>query len=222
MLYLQDFDVVVEANESTGLLIQSEMIGKTKARVVADEMERLGFQTRISERAFDSHTKRTADEPGLALAGFDDPVPRQELEDANFGFIVDAGLGAGAQQYHDIVIHAFPSGLQARTAFPSRPTATRRLDQVAYHELVQRREEEGQSTGEAECGVLEIAGRTVGAAFVGAVAGTLVIAEALRMLCQGPRYQVIDLSLRSPQYRAAVDNEIPGAFANTGFVEAAH
>jgi len=221
MLYLQDFDVVVEANESTGLLVDSEAIGKTKARAVAGEMERLGFQTRIVERAFDSHTKRTADEPGLALAGFDDPVPRQGLENANFGFIVDAGLGAGPRHYHDIVLHAFPSALQARTAFRSRPAATRRFTQAAYRELVKRREAEGQSTGEAECGVLEIAGRTVGAAFVGAVAGTLAIAEALRMLCQGPRYQVIDLSLRSPQYRIAVDNESPGPFANTGFVEAA-
>lgn len=220
MLYLQDFDVVVEANESTGLLVDDGVVGMTKARVVAARMESLGFHTRISERAFDSHTKRTAEEPALALAGFDDPAPRQELEGANFGLIVDAGLGAGVQHYHDIVIHSFPSGLQAKSAFPSRPSASRRMDQAAYQELIRRKEEAGQSKGEAECGVLEIAGRTVGAAFVGATAGTLAVAEALRALCQGPRYQVIDLSLRSPQYRAAVENESPGPFANTGFVEA--
>lgn len=33
-------------------------------------------------------------------------------------------------------------------------------------------------------------------------------------------YQVIDLSLRSPEHLAAVENEQPGAFVNPGFLEA--
>lgn len=220
LVFLQDFDVVVDANESTGLLVDRALIGKTKARAVASRLEQLGFATRISERAFDSHTKRTADEPSLALAGFDDPAPRRLLEQANFDFIVDSGLGGGVEHYNEILLHAFPSGIQAASAFAAAPARGRRFDQQAYQEMIRRRMAAGESEGEARCGVLEIAGRTVGAAFVGATAGALVVAEALRMLNGGPGYQVIDLALRSPQYRLAVPNQRPRASVNPGFVRA--
>jgi hypothetical protein len=221
LLLLQDFDVVVEANDSTGLLIDRTLVGRTKARAVAHRLERIDFRTRISERAFDSHTKRTADEPSLALAGFDDPAPRRLLEQANFESIVDAGLGGGPEQYGEILVHAFPSGIDAASAFGAAPARSRRPYQAAYLEMIERRVDAGASRGQAECGVLEIAGRTVGAAFVGATAGTLVVAEVLRMLNGGPGYQVVDFSLRSPQHRVAVINERPRASTNPGFVRAA-
>lgn len=220
-IYLQDYDVIVEANKSTGLLVEDVGLGRTKARVVAERLEELGFQTRIVERAFDSHTKRTSDEPRLALAGFDDPVPRRELEEANFSRVVDAGLGAGVHHYQEIVLHSFPSGLRARDAFSSASRNSQLPNQPAYRAMVAERIAAGESEGEAECGVLEVAGRTVGASFVGATAATLVIAEALRMLIRGPLYQVIDLSLRSPQHREVVRNETPGRYVNPGSVQAA-
>ena len=63
LLYLVDFDVVEDANQSTGLLVDQGSVGQTKARAVALALERIGVQTRVSERPFDSHTQRTADEP---------------------------------------------------------------------------------------------------------------------------------------------------------------
>ena len=221
MVYLQDYDIVVEANKSTGLLVDGADIGKTKARVVASRLENLGFQTRVIERAFDTHTKRTTREPGLALAGFDDPVPRRELEDANFARIIDAGLGAGVHHYQEIALHTFPSALRSRMAFAATTRSSTRPEQAAYRAMVDERIAAGESEGEAECGVLEVAGRTVGASFVGAVAATLVLAEALRMLSRGPLYQVIDLSLRSPQHREVVKNEAPGPYVNPGYAPAA-
>jgi hypothetical protein len=218
-LFLQDFDLLVEANESTGLLVDAGKAGQMKTRVVAETMEALGFRTRISERAFDSATKRRKEEPALALGGFDDPAPRREMEGANFDLIVDAGLGAGVDHYHEIVLHSFPSGIEAQSAFPSRSHGTAEIEQPAYRKLIERREGAGESRAEAQCGVLQIAGRTVGAAFVGAAAGTLVVAEILRMLAGDPRFQVIDLSLRSPEHRTAVENEQSGAFVNPGFLE---
>lgn len=220
LIYLQDFDVVIDANESTGLLVNNEMVGMTKARAVAQQLDLIGFQTRIVERAFDANTQRTSGEPGLAIAGFDDPFPRQVLEDANFDYILDAGLGGGPQHYNEIQIHSFPSGLKARYAFASKPSASPFFEQPAYRNLVDQLISTGTPPGDAECGVLEIAGRTVGASFVGAVAATLVLAEALRVLCQGPRYQVLDVSLRSPQHREVVTNEQPGPRKNPGFVTA--
>ncbi len=220
MVYLQDYDVVVEANRSTGLLVEDGDVGKTKGRMVAARLEGLGFQTRVIERAFDTHTKRTTKEPNLALAGFDDPVPRRELEEANFARIVDAGLGAGVHHYQEIAIHSFPSALRSRDAFATGARTSARPEQPAYREMVGERIAAGESEGEAECGVLEVAGRTVGASFVGAVAACLVLAEAMRMLSRGPLYQVIDLSLRSPQHREVVRNEAPGHYINPGYVSA--
>ena len=220
LVFLQDFDVVVEANESTGLMVDRTLVGQPKGRAVAQRLEHIDFRTRISERAFDSHTKRTADEPSLALAGFDDPAPRRLLERANFESIVDAGLGGGPEHYGEILLHTFPSGIEAASAFDAAPARSRRPDQKAYLEMIERRVKAGASKGEAECGILEIAGRTVGAAFVGAAAGAFVLAEVLRMLNGGPRYQVVDFSLRSPQYRVTVANERPRMSINPGFVRA--
>ncbi len=42
LLYLVDFDVVEEANESTGLLVDRGSVGQTKARAVAHRLENLG------------------------------------------------------------------------------------------------------------------------------------------------------------------------------------
>jgi hypothetical protein len=220
-VYLQDYDIVVDANKSTGLLVDDSAIGRTKGRVVAEHLEGLGFQTRVVERAFDAHTRRTTREPSLALAGFDDPAPRRDLEKANFARIIDAGLGAGVDHYQEIALHSFPSALHSREAFDATTKSSVRPEQAAYRAMVDERIAAGESEGEAECGVLEVAGRTVGASFVGAVAATLVLAEALRMICRGPLYQVIDLSLRSPQHREVVRNEAPGPYVNPGYVPAA-
>ena len=45
--------------------------------------------------------------------GVDDPAPRRLLEGAGFDLIVDAGLGGGPRNYLDILIHSFPSGVEA-------------------------------------------------------------------------------------------------------------
>ena len=46
--------------------------------------------------------------------------------------------------------------------------------------------------------MLDIAGVTVGAAFVGTIASTFVIGDILRLLHGGQNYAVITLDLRSP------------------------
>ena len=89
----------------------------------------------------------------------------------------------------------------------------------AYQDHRQRLNETTNWTDEEiKCGMLEVAGRSVGAAFIGCVAATLVISEALRALANGPRYQVLNLHLRNPQRVKAVDNERPGPPINPGFV----
>lgn len=217
---LLDPEFVVKANVDTGLLTSLDHIGRRKTRVVAAALEARGVQTLIVERRFDPDFNRTPDEPAVALAGFDSPDPRKLLEGAGFVRVVDAGLGGGPQQYVEMLIHMFPSGLSAAAAFVDSGVtdADALLDRPAYATEIARLEADGLSNVAARCGVIEVAGRTVGAAFVGAIASTLVVAEELRALAEGPRFEVISLSLRDPQYLQAVANSRPGRFINPGYV----
>ena len=55
-----------------------------------------------------------------------------------------------------------------------------------------------------DCGITMLAGRTVGASFVGAVTAAVVVAELIRMGLGGHRYEIVDGSLRSLELRQAV------------------
>ena len=222
-LVLQDYDSVVKANKSTGMLSDDVSVGHRKTRVVAERLEALGFDTAITERRFDFATRRSVEEPAVALVGVDDPAPRRLLEDAGFGLIVDAGLGGGTRNYLDILIHSFPSGVKAKTAWAERPgsTASSVVDQPAYldiHEQLSRTTE--LTDGEIRCGIVEVAGTSIGAAFVGCVAATFVLSEVLRVLAGGRRFEVLSISLRSPHRPHISHNTHEGAPANHGFVKA--
>jgi hypothetical protein len=52
------------------------------------------------------------------------------------------------------------------------------------------------------CGLTQLAGRSVGSSFVGAVASTLVIADMLRMAIGATQYGTIDGDLRTGSIRA--------------------
>ena len=222
-LVLQDFDSIVKANESTGMLSDHSVVGQKKTRVVSDRLEALGFSTIITERHFDSATRRSVNEPSVALVGVDDPAPRRYLEAAGFDLIVDAGLGGGPRNYLDILIHTFPSGIKATGAFLARDTAHARppIDQPAYQDFHRRaRSTTDLTDDEIRCGIIEVAGRSIGAAFVGCVAATFVISEVLRFLAGGPRFEVFGVALRSPGKPQASTNTLEGIAINPGFVEA--
>lgn len=222
-LMLQDFDCIVRANGSTGMLSDDSLIGHRKTRVVSRRLEELGFNTTITERHFDSATRRSVNEPSVALVGVDNPAPRRVLEGAGFDLIVDAGLGGGPRNYLDILIHSFPSGVEAANAWVARvlPHTTSLIDQPAYQDFHrQLRRVSKLSDEEIECGIIEVAGRSVGAAFVGCVAATLVLAEVLRMLGGGPSIEVLGVSLQSPHKPQVSTNTLEGTAINPGFVEA--
>ena len=221
-IVLQDYDRVEEANRSTGMLSDAAAIGRRKTRVVAERLERLGFGTAVTERAFDGATRRAADEPGVALAGLDSPAPRRLLDAAGFGLVVDAGLGGRTHNYLDVLVHAFPSGIKATDAWPAAPPPPPLpVERPAYREMARHLAETTDRTdGEIECGVIDLAGRAVGAAFVGCAAAALVVSEVLRTLAGGPRYQVLGWTLRSPQALQAAANERASTPPNPGFVRA--
>ena len=214
-IYLVDFDTIIEANHSTGLLTNASDIGELKTRVVASELEQLGHHTRLIERRFGNDLTRHDAEPVLALAGFDRIEPRRALGD-KFGRVVDAGLGAGPTDYLDILIHTFPSQLSPAEAFPRQPVGDPLLN-AAYEAEIQRRTNQGIESGTARCGVLDLAGATPAAAFVGAVAGALSVADLLRFLHGGQQYETLNVDLRSPNDAIAPPASKPQPPFNPGF-----
>ena len=223
-LTLVDFDTIIEANCATGLLTTSADLGRRKARVVATRMEEIGFTTAIVERRIDDNTRRTADEPAWALAGFDRPEPRRALANAGFAKVIDLGLGAGSRDYLDILMHVFPSGLRPEQAWPLHiPPVTTPSLKAAYCNLAEREVAAGVSEGAARCGVIGLAGQSVAAAFVGASAASLAVAETLRELLGGttadvPSYDVVSVSLANPTRVETARNRHDGVVDNPGFV----
>lgn len=221
-LVLEDIDTVDEANLATGLLVTADTAARQKTRVVADALEQLGFRTAIVERLFDDGTRRRLRhpaEPGVLLTGFHDAAARRLLEGRGFDLVVDGGLGAGPRGYLGIRVHRFPSQLRAHAVFAEHlsPVAPDPLAAPAYRAEIDRRLALGEGETEIRCGLLEVAGRTVAAAFVGAVAGTIVLAEVLRELHGGSRFALVDVDLASPDHLQAVADSSEAEPINPGY-----
>lgn len=221
MVFLMDTDIAVKGNIDTGLLLREEDRGRRKTRVVAERLEMdLGMRTAVVERLFDGDVWPNGQEPLLALAGFDDASPRrllggQRSEGPRFSRVIDAGLGAGPFEYLGIRLHTFPSQLDPATAFPEGPQSERPMPEAYLAEL-ERQVEAGADPGVAACGMTEIAGIAVAAAFVGAIAASLVMGDVLREMHGGRQIAIVALDLRSPDYVDTADNTAPGPYVNTG------
>lgn len=211
---LVDFDVVVAGNSATQMLVTSSDVDRRKTRVVAASLERRGFSTRLVERAFDEHFHPVShgdphrDEPRIALAGFDDVEPRRQLGQRRFDYVVDAGLGDGAE-YLDMVVHTFPAVGEPAAVFAAAPSRGERELGPAYQSAIEQQVAAGRGEAVARCGVVDVAGITVGAAFVGAVASTIVVGDLLRLLHEdGMNYSVASLDLRAPHGMRAVPSSL--------------
>ena len=159
-------------------------------------------------------------EPRFALAGFDKNPPRRALGD-KFWRVVDAGLGAGPKDYLDILIHTFPSLITPREAFSERSNTLQTLTDP-YENEIKRRISQGTEAGTARCGVVDLAGVTPAAAFVGATAGALSIADLLRFLHGGQQYQTLGVDLRSPNNAIAPLSKNPQPPFNPGYTGVRH
>lgn len=193
---LQDFDRIEDANVGSGLLCSQSDIGQLKARVCAQWLEARGFRTKLCERAFDENTRRTPNEPCIALCGFDKPEPRRRLENAGFSKIIECGLGGGIHDFDLIHIHTFPAQQRAADIWKDGSTPVQGPSQKLARALA--------TSGEV-CGALalETAGKAVSTSFVGAIASSAVFAELLRQYHRGgQRHHEIFLS---PRYLADCD-----------------
>jgi hypothetical protein len=211
-LVLQDVDELVTANDSTSLLTNSEMIGLRKTRAMADWCEALGNRTRIVERKFANNFSLEADEPLVALCGVDNSLARADLEAVGFKRVLEAGLGAGSKDYLCFQTHSFPSSRPARERWGKASINDNSIELLlqlpAYRTLAAR--------GFDRCGLTQLAGRSVGTSFVGAVTSSLVIAQLLRITMGETLYEVIDGDLRTGRVQAIPNKKSMSPF-NLGF-----
>jgi hypothetical protein len=145
------------------------------------------------------------------------------LEQAGFDLIVDAGLGSHVDNYLNAQVTSFPASAKAIDVWPLREVETEATaaHQPAYVDHKRRMLQVGSLTeGEIECGILEVAGRSVGAAFVGCFVAAFVLAEVLKWFVEGPRFEVISFSLANPSRHRVARGKVHAARGNPGFVMA--
>ena len=188
-LVLQDYDTLALSNDSTSLLTNCELIGIRKTRAMADWAEQRGFRTRIVERRFKADFQIGSDEPTLALCGVDNELARRDLEDVGFVKVIEAGLGGGTRDFLGFRMHVFPGTCKAWDLWkPANANSDNRIDLPAYKKLA--------TDGLDRCGLTQLAGRTVGAPFVGAAAAAIVVGEILRTVNGAHSYELVDGYLR--------------------------
>ena len=213
-LVLQDIDIITPSTESTSILTDATLVKVKKTRSMAAWAERRGFTTAIHERLFDASFRRQDDEPAVALCGLDNGIGRQALDQVGFDFVVEAGLGRGHRDFRAVRLHTLPASRLATQIWPGEREHEQVDDRPAYAGMLK--------TGVLDrCGVTLLAGKAVGAPFVGAAAATLAISEVLRLLHGGAVHELIDLDLKFPEYPSAVLNQTDFSTLNPGYALAA-
>lgn len=196
-LVLQDFDVLAESNDSTSLLTHPGLVGLPKTRAMAAWAEKRGFRTRIVERAFAPNFRVEANEPSVALCGVDNALARTALEEVGFTRVIEAGLGKGTSDFLAFRTHTFPGSRCASDLWSDADESDGvTIDLPAYKALA--------AAGLDRCGLTQLAGLTVGAPFVGAIAASLVIGDMLRLIAGAHVYDLIDAHLRSLGHRTVI------------------
>lgn len=199
---LQDTDTAVPANHSTGLLTPRDPGGVRKTRLVASVLDGCGLDTFVVERRLDHTLRRAGQDPDVALIGVDNLAARRLISEVGWPLAIDAGLGAGPGDYDAILLRRFP-GARASDQIPAwaddAAPAVIVPDSPAFTDLNER----------SACGAVQLAGTAVGAAFVGAVAACLCVAEAVRAVYGVPGLDTLSLHLQSDDLVVAARGDAP-------------
>ncbi len=213
-LVLQDTDTVTDSSISTSVLSNTPDLGEKKTRALAAWCKLRGFNTNLIERKFDEFHRRQEDDPVVALCGFDNPDGRLAMENTGFSYIVEAGLGQGHEDFRTLQVHTLPSNRSFRSIWAPRGPVKEAALAPAYQRML--------ATGEGDkCGITQLAGKAVGAPFVGSVAACLVLSEVLRQLHGGQVHDLISLDLLDLAHREVVSHPQDFASVNPRFVRSA-
>lgn len=136
-----------------------------------------GFDVRRIDRRLDQFLLRQEDEPVLAIAGLDRVGPRRQLSEVGLDHIVDVGLGASADTYHQFRVTHFDSSYNPRTLFKgmSDVTEDKRLERLPTYQRLMR-------AGRLDaCGVAMLAGIPVAVPFVSLIASAAALTQVIRL-----------------------------------------
>jgi hypothetical protein len=199
-IVLQDTDIITESTHSTGVLTPRGANGGRKTRHIAEILDSAGFSTRIIESRLDQDHRARGEDRHVALLGVDNLQARRITSGVGWALAIDVGLGTGPIDYASLVIRRFPANVRSNDvpAWQSNSDGEVPIpDQPAFRELA------GRVDG---CGLVELAGKAVGASFVGIVAACLAVAEATRELHGGAGHDVLTYDLLT-----AIGNEAPAS-----------
>lgn len=202
---LLDFDKVEKDNVETGVILTTDDLDSYKAHACDAWLRRRRFRTRLVERRFDATFRLQDKEPVLALCGFDSNPSRRALPHAQFRRVIDSGLGGMANNFDTISLHTLPNPRGPEELWPDL-SQEEEEKLAAYRERIARENPGYAHLGGDECGRRALAGKSVAAPFVGTSAASLVVAEAVRLLHDGPAYLEIKLGLGNPGKRVARRN----------------
>jgi hypothetical protein len=193
-LLLQDFDIVKAENWGTSILTQKQNYGLLKTRIAEDWAMARGFKITRYDRRFDAQVRRDQFEPAYALVGLDKMEPRKTLGNAGFEYIIDAGLGASADEYHRFRVNIFDKTYSPEKHFSELPDEdeSRRAEKNLMLPGYQTEMEKASADA---CGIAEIAGANAAVPFVSAFVATLVIAQAIRLASGIPFCRTISGSI---------------------------
>lgn len=212
-IVLQDIDIITPSTESTSMLTDAGMVGQMKTRAMATWAAQRGFSASIQERLFAANFTRQSDEPAIALCGLDNAASRRVLDQVGFELVVEAGLGRGYSNFRTLRLHTLPGRRPAADIWKATCKEEKIMERPAYAKLL--------ANGSLDqCGMTLLAGKAVGAPFVGATAATLALAEVLRLLHGGQIHQLIDLDLLSTDHRMVSLHHVDFSHLNPGFTMA--
>jgi hypothetical protein len=201
-LFLQDDQTIDRENWGTSVLVQRGRYGIPKTRIAEEWATRRGYTVRRIDRRLDARLHRSDFEPGILLAGLDRMPARRVLGPCGFAYIIDAGLGATAADYHRFRVNTFDATSDPAVHFQGVEDQTERvaaelLRLPAYQELARNRDDGG-------CGAAQLAGASVAVPFVSAFAGALVVTQAVRIASGHAHHAGITGDLGDPHSTRAV------------------
>jgi hypothetical protein len=192
---LQDDQAIGEENEATSLLVLPGKIGTKKARIAAAWLTAAGWTTDILERRHHGDIRLLPDDPPYLLSGLDRVEPRLVMARHGFDYMIDAGLGHGPHDFEGIQLRVIAKGVSADDLWNT-------LDDAVDAKLAERKSSAAYRDLEARiglCGIVSFAEASTSVPFVGAAAGALVIAQAIRLASMNPTARFLQMQMSAPE-----------------------
>ena len=210
----QDDQTIGAENEATSLLVLPDDLPAKKTRFAARWLESCGWHTDIIERRHHGDIAVREEDPPYLLCGLDRLQPRLTMAEHGFEYMIDAGLGHGANDFEGIQIRTIAKGQSINGLWDE--TA------LAHHGIPQAQLVENDAYAELEsrigsCGIVSFAEASTAVPFVGAATGALVITQAIRLASLQPSTLFLQLELGAPEMTTSAGT-IGGPTINLGSI----